>query len=59
MLPAAKKEAQALKEIQQVIVSRKLQEANKQKAELLFKSVLSRLEANFSSYRTTRKIVEI
>ena len=59
MLPASEKEAQALKEIQQVIVSRKLQEANKQKAELLLKSVLSRLEANSSSSRTTRKIVEI
>ena len=59
MLPATEKEAQALKEIQQVIVSRKLQEANKQKAELLLKSVLSRLEANSSSSRTTRKIVEI
>ena len=59
MLPASEKEAQALKEIQQVIVSRKLQEANKQKAELLLKSVLSRLEANYSSFRTPRKIVEI
>ena len=59
MLPALKKEAQALKEIEQVIVFRKLQEANKQKAELLLKSVLSRLEANSSYFRTPRKIVEI
>ena len=59
MLPAFKKAAQALKEIEQVIVSRKLQEANKQKAELLLKSVLSRLEANSSYSRTPRKIVEI